>query len=251
MFIFNSKMKLTEVLTNLIDEAKPKKGIFDGLVIEDGGIKLWHFSNQKINGAIGINGKQGLQSKSEYMAWGRSRAFFYAAEDAIRFDTGVGSDYYYVCHIPVSKIYPVMENPNDYKVPSGSHQWESIYQQAVKDGYTAFIYNLGGNDEAPIVISFVPVKIDEAYKKAPGGGYMPMDKKLVDFPIGEYIENDGTKMYLMAKDGYPENIGNTYGSEKPRKQSYQANPAMYFDSIKLYPKYKDGEYAKSLKDYYA
>lgn len=251
MIIFNSYMKLTEVLTNLIDEAKPKKDIFGGLVIENGGVKLWHYSDKKITGAISVSGKQGLQSREEFKIWGRSRAFFYAAEDGISFDRGVSNTYLYICHIPVSKIYPVNENPNDYKVPSSEHYWESIYQQAIKDGYTAFIYNLGNDEKAPIVVSFVPVKIDEAYKPAPGGGYMPMDKKLADFPIGEYIDNDGTKMYLMAQDGYPENIGNTYGSEKPRKLPYQPSASLYYDSVKFYDQFKDSEYAKSAKLYSA
>ena len=56
-------MKLTEVLANIIDEAKPSKDLFNGLTIENGGVKLWNYSDKKItDGVIRPGMKQGIQS---------------------------------------------------------------------------------------------------------------------------------------------------------------------------------------------
>jgi hypothetical protein len=237
-------LKLTNILTEAKSDALTKK-LFSKLTIEGGAVKLYHYSANIIKDKnISITGKQGSQSNTEYKIWSRPRAFFYGREDGYIYDSGINTKYKYISHIPVDKIYPVAINPNNYKSTDGN-VFEAIYQQASSDGYTAFIYYLNKNPKCPIVVSMIDVKIDEAYVKTEFGVYVPITKKIKDFPIGEIVI-DGEKLYIMAKDGYLPSINNTYLSDNKNGSGFQR----YFDEFRkrdgrFYPEYKGTKWTKN------
>ena len=235
-------LKIGQILEEVKSESKSLEKFLSKLTIEGGKAKLWHYSSHRIeDGVIKIGGKQNLHSRGEYMAWGRSRSFFYGTEDGVAYDKGVSSDYLYICHIPVKKIYQIDINPNGYEAVEGKVNWESLYEQASNDGYIAFSYYLGGNENAPIVVCFKNLKIDEAYEHSKGGGWIPLGKEMQDYPVGIAML-DGENWYVMQKDGFMVDIANCYLSEDKDPEGYQR--PLYQDSykaIKFFPEYK-GKY---------
>jgi hypothetical protein len=122
-------------------------------------VKCYHYSGEDFDDYITTRGKRGFHSKNEYKVWGRSRVFFYLTESGISYDAGVSSDYKYISYIPKDKIYDINKNPDGYEFSS----LEEVYQRTSENGYTAWVYNLGKNPNAPIVVSFVDVKISEKF----------------------------------------------------------------------------------------
>jgi len=238
MRIHNYKSFLNEQLNVLL---KSK------LTIENGMVKLWHYTSANItDGIISINQPHGLHSMDEFRAWGRRRSFFYAIEDGYRFDKLPSIDYKYICYIPLEKIYDINYNPNNYK--EGTYEEE--YNQSSSDGFTAWTYYLGNNEEVPIVISFEDVKITEAYETAPGGGYREKDKEILDYKIGT-INIDGKEMIIMQKDGYIKTLTNTYLTEeedpKEAMSSYKISLQQYmWSDANISPEYIE-DYSKELK----
>jgi hypothetical protein len=178
---------------------------WNSLTIESGKVKLWHYSDKDITGnKISINKPRGLQSKVEFQAWARPRSFFYATEDGVYLDKNVPILYKYICYLDKNKIYDINENPHNYE---GS--FDEIYKKAYKDGYTAWIYNLGGKKNIPIVISFDDVFIADAYKKTLGGIYVPKDRKLEDYKIGK-LKINGELWYVLQKSDKIMSLNNCY-----------------------------------------
>lgn len=218
------------------------------LTVIDGKVRLWHYSQYKItDGFISVGGKQGLHSRGEYQAWGRSRAFFYATEGGISHDSGVSNTYMYVCEIPLDEIYDVGNDDRNY-----SGTWEEMYQKSIKDGYTAWIYNLGRKEAAPIVISFNDVPIVESYEQAPGGGYREMDKELIDYRIGT-INVDGDEFIVMQQDGYLKTLRNCYLTEEEdpmeAMESYKGRLEYYMrKNVKLDHEF-EGDYSNEIENY--
>jgi len=229
-------------LLNILEEAKSDSK----LTVEGGELKVWHYSNVEItDGVISTRGKQGSQSKGEFQVWGKERAFFYAVEGGGKYDKGISDKYMYIAHIPVDKIYNISKNPNGYE---GS--WGEMYAQSSKDGYTAWMYNLGANKKAPIVISFVDVPIDEAYGPAKGGGYQPLGKEDVDYIIGTIVKDD-EEWYIYQRDGYIKSLSNTYLSQEEdateASESYQEDlPVFMYKEANIAPKYVS-DYQKEIK----
>ncbi|CAG7579730.1 MAG: hypothetical protein SLAVMIC_00062 [uncultured marine phage] len=215
------------------------KNYLDNLTVIDGKVRLWHYSSHKIDDDfISTSGKQNLHSKNEYQAWGRSRSFFYATKDGISYDSGVSAENLYVCEIPLDKIYDINGNDRGY---SGS--WEEMYIQSRKDGYTAWIYNLGRKESAPIVISFTSVPIIESYEQAPGGGYREMNKEILDYRIGT-INVNGEEKIVMQKDGYKRTLTNTYLTTEPDPRKamkvYKSNLEYYMrKDVKIDPEFTE------------
>jgi len=179
--------------------------IEDKLIIIGNKVKLWHYTNVDItNGVIGIDNNANLHSINEFKAWSRRRAFFYVKEGGGSFDSVSSSVYKYIVYISLDKIYDINTNPNNY-----SGNFEELYKQCIKDGYTAWVYYLGNKKEAPIVVSFVAVPISESYKLAKGGGYIDTNHKVLDYPIGK-VEIDGEEWIVIQKDTFSENLINTY-----------------------------------------
>lgn len=227
-------MKIGKLFENVLNEASDEERIdklMAPLTIENGDIKLWHYSGTDIpDDFISIRGKQGLHSKSEFRSWGQSRAFFYGTEDGILHDTGVPNKFMYISHIPVDEVYPVMINPRGYEVGKGEHRWQSLYEQAKKDGYNAFIYNLGGKEGVPIIVSFVNLPIDEAYGRTKGGGWRSLDFKEMDYKVGEFVDEKDQKWNIMQKDGFKRTLTNTYLSlEDDPKEAMKSYKKPFYD----------------------
>lgn len=132
---------------------------WDLVEFRGGDVKCYHYSNKDFDDYITTRGERGFHSKNEYNVWGRSRAFFYLTESGISYDAGVSSDYKYISYISKDKIYDINKNPDGYEFSS----LEEAYQRTSENGYTAWVYNLGKNPNAPIVVSFVDVKISEKF----------------------------------------------------------------------------------------
>lgn len=239
MIILNYKSFLNEKL-NYSLESK--------LTIENGMVKLWHYSVHNItNGVVSIDQPNGLYSTSEFKAWGRKRAFFYGTEDGYAFDKLPSTNYKYICYIPLEKIYDINYNPNNYTEVT----YEEEYIESSEDGYTAWSYYLGNNEEVPIVISFKDVTISESYEKSPGGLYIEKDKELLDYKIGN-INVNGVDMIIMQKDGYIKNLTNTYLTEedepKEAMSSYKGTLHQYmWSDVNILPEYIE-DYSKELKE---
>lgn len=240
-------LKIGKILESLISESKKDikiKKLLSPLKIENGNVKLWHYSKKLIeDDFISTRGEQGLHSRNEFKTWGKSRAFFYGTKNGVGHDRGVPRDYMYIAHMPIDDIYPIMINPNEYKVPKGEHFWQSMYEQASKDGYKAFIYNLGGEEGVPIIVSFVDVPIDEKYVLTSGGKYKNLDEKQIDYPIGKFIDEDGVEWTIMQKDGYKRSLINTYltqeDSPEEAMDSYKRQFHVYeWKNADLFPKYE-------------
>lgn len=239
-----------DVIKEATDEAKLEE-LFAPLTVENGMVKLWHYSNKLIeDDFISTRGSQGLHSRSEFRAWGKARAFFYGTKDGIKHDRGVSSDYMYTAHLPLKELYPVMINPNDYKVPKGEHYWQSIYEQATQDGYNAFIYNLGAMKGVPIIVSFVDVPIDEKYARSPEG-YRNVEDKIIDYPIGTFTDEQGEEWIIMQRDNYIKTLNNTYLTKETDPEeamdSYKKDFHVYqWKHANLFPKY-ESDYLRDLK----
>lgn len=248
-------IKIGKIFETVLNEAKNDaliKALFEPLTIEDGNIKLWHYSGNLIeDDYVSTGGPQGTHSKSEFRAWGKSRSFFYGIEGGPAHDSGVPTRFKYICHIPMKYVYPVMINPNKYEVPSGQHYWQSMYEQATADGYKAFIYNLGGKAGVPIIVAFVDIPIDEKFGPASGGGYRNLAEKEVDYPIGTF-EEGGETWTIMQQDGYIKSLNNTYltQEEDPEEAmtSYKKPFHVYqWKGANLFPEY-ESDYLMDLKN---
>jgi len=232
--------KIKDILLEVESENSQWNEMKSKFEIENGNVKLYHYSSTKItNGAISISGSQNLHSRAEYQTWGRSRAFFYAGKTGINADKGVSTQYLYICHIPLAEIYPIAINPNGYKPQPGKVSWESYYEQAADDGYTAFAYYLGGKENVPIIVSFKSLKIDEAYEQSPGGGYKKIGEKFQDYPVGT-VKIDGSNWYIIQKDGYVNDLSNTYLSKSKKGGDYQKPFDQYqWKLANLSPEFKE------------
>lgn len=233
-------LKINEILLEVKNEATEWNKMKSQFTIENGMVKLWHYSSHKISdGVIKIGGKQNLHSRGEYQAWGRSRAFFYATEDGVNYDKGVPNTYLYICHIPVTEIYPIDINPNEYQEQKNKVSWESYYEQATEDGYTAFAYYLNKNKNVPIIITFKALKIDKAYAKSTyGDSYMPLGEKSKDYAIGQ-VNIDGDNWFIIQRNNLSPDMLNTYLSQSKKGGEYQKPFDQYqWKLAKIYPEYQ-------------
>lgn len=212
-----------------------------GFDIQDDKVKVYHYSSKHItDDFLKINTISGLHSREEFRSWSRPRLFFYGKENGYLYDKGVPTSYLYICHIPYNQIYPINENPNNFKKLEGIPYVESIYQQSIREGYTAFCYYLNNNPRVPIVVSFEDVKITDSYKSNNSGNYIPLNRELIDYPIGE-INIDGEEWYIIQKSELSKDISNTYLSkEKDSKGGYR-KPFPYYlmKNSKIYDNYKN------------
>jgi hypothetical protein len=226
------------------------KNFIKSLTVEDGMVKLYHYSDKKIDsGFISVNKPYNVHSKNEFTVWGKSRSFFYVNEDGYRYDKGIKPKFLYVCYIPVTDIYPINDNPYKYKkFESDLNQYDSYFKQSWNDGFTAWGYFLGGNKKAPIVVSFIDLPISESYKFSKGGLKIPMEDEDLDYRIGSILIGD-EKYFVMQKGGYPINLLNCYLTDEknPKKamRGYQKTLEVYmWDDLII-----DDEYVKDyLKD---
>lgn len=214
------------------------------LNIVDGKVKLYHYSQHKIETEfITPKGIQNLHSRSEFKAWGQSRSFFYTSESGVVFDKGVSSDYKYVCFIPLNEIYMIDINPLNYLGTLSEK-----YLLSKKDGYTAWMYHLSGDETYPlIVVSFEPVKILNSYKLT-NKGYILLNEKLDDFIIGE-LEN----YYVVQNKENIDNLLNCYLKNIDDENDINKLENYQWRYIKLYPEFKDSIFKnqidKAIEDY--
>ena len=157
------------------------------LTVEDGMLKVWHYSNTDItDGYISPGKSQNRHSGNEYKTWGKSRAFFYGTPGGYKDDSiGMSHDYTYTCLIPLIEIYDKGSNPDGFEPTGNDSYYNELYEFTKERGYTAWMYNLGGKSDNPIIISFIDVEISEAYRKSKGGFQVKKDEALKDYKIGE------------------------------------------------------------------
>lgn len=182
----NRIKKLYSILTEK-ETAKIKRS---QLTVEDGKLKLWHYSNKDFDSTIRIDLPPNLHSVNEFKAWGKGRSFFYATEHGYESDVAFNKDYLYICHIDMDKVYDINKNPNNYPEEEGYNFFESLLNHSINDGYTAWIYNLDKNDRSPIVVSFVDVPITEKLKWSNRGEYLPTDQETEDEKVGTIMIDD-------------------------------------------------------------
>jgi len=229
--------KISQLFEEIVNKEMEWKEMLSKMVIENGNVKLFHYSSNKITDEyLSVRSKQNLWSKGEYQAWGRSRLFFYCREDGVNYDKGVPTDYKYICYIPLKEIYPININPNEYKSEKDKSTWESLYEQASNDGYTAFAYYYSNNKNVPIVISFKDVKISEGLELR-GGGYFKIGEEVPNIIIGEY--NDSRKHYYVVQKGdLPKTLNNCYLVEDKTDLNNKIRLEVYqYKYITLYEQY--------------
>lgn len=143
-----------------------RESVVDKLETNGKYVILYHYSPTNIKGNyLKVKNKPGLQSSAEFKSWGKERLFFYTKKRDYIYDKGISTDYLYVCRIEKNKIYPINENPNKYKkINQNTHILDSYYKQSKKDGFTAWVYPLGGNKKVQLVVSFEDVEIIEKIK---------------------------------------------------------------------------------------
>jgi hypothetical protein len=237
-------MKLLQIYETILKETNISEDISTKLNVEGNSALLYHYSNQLIeDDYLKVRSKQQAHSASEYRAWGRGRLFFYGKKDGVNYDKGVSSQYLYLTKIPLKKIYDINKNPNNYEPEEGVTEYESLFEQSFKDGYTAWFYYLGGNKKVPIVVSFVDVPILKKLKKNPSGEYVDVGEEQIDFPIGT-IEIDGEKWIIMQQFGYLARLNNTYltQEEDPKEamESYKRPFYQYeWKGVKLFDEFKN------------
>lgn len=228
------------------------KNFIKSLTVENGMVKLYHYSDKKItSGFISVNKPYNVHSQNEFTAWGKSRSFFYVNEDGYRYDKGIKPKFLYVCYIPVTDIYPINDNPYKYeKFESDLNQYDSYFKQSWDDGFTAWGYFLGGNKKAPIIVSFIDLPISESYKFSKGGLKVPMEDEELDYRIGSILIGD-EKYFVMQKGGYPLTLLNCYLTDErnPKKamKSYQKTLEVYMWDDLLIDKEFIRDYIKDLK----
>jgi len=228
------------------------KNFLSYLTVENGMVKLYHYSSTKINnGIISVNKPYGLQSKNEFRAWGKSRSFFYANEDGYKWDKGISTNYLYICYIPINDIYPINENPYKYEKNEGDlNIFDSFFKQSWEDGFTAWGYFLDNNKKAPIIISFIDIPISESYKISKGGLRVPIDSDELDFRIGSILIGN-EKYFVMQKSGYPLSLLNCYLTDEknPKKamKGYQKTLEVFmWDDLNIDKQFIQ-DYVKDLK----
>lgn len=233
-------ISLTEIFNSIITERKLEvdKKL---LTIERGKIKLWHYSDKEITDNIVPKSPSGAHSKDDRAEWSKPRAYFYATEAGVDFDKGVPKTYKYICYIDKKKVYDPNKNPEGY-----TGDFDEKLKQMYDDGYTAWIFNLGGNPKVPIVASFEEVPISESFVQQGGiDSYVP-NRELVDYKVGE-IEIDGKLWYVVQEDGAIQSLANCYlrdpdewGTNSRYKKPL---PEYLFKYVKIDKKYK-GLYKK-------
>lgn len=215
------------------------------LTIEDNMVKVWHYSNKKIeDGVISINTSANQYSRREYKTWGKDRSFFYCTESGYIHDNiGRGHEYFYVGYIPLNEIYDMNNNPENYEHEPGEVFENGLLEFTRDLGYTAWIYNLSGNPKAPIIISFVDVEISEAYRKT-GRGYIDMDENTEDYKIGEitYRERGARKAKtwdVMQPGEKLVALGNTYLKRGKDVKTHFGGETYLHGGIKFLPEYEN------------
>ena len=171
-------------MANLLKEELEKKVYpvnWDLIDFENGEVKCYHYSDKSFDDYVKKSGQRGLQSRYEFKEWGRSRSFFYLTEGGISKDKGISNRYKYISYIPINEIYDINKNSNNYD-KSGS--WENLYKQTSEDGYSAWVYNLGGYENVPILTSFKDVPISEKYTMLKSGMYKLEGEELEDEVVG-------------------------------------------------------------------
>jgi len=228
------------------------KNFLKSLTVENGMVKLYHYSDKKIDsGFIQVNKPYNIHSKNEFRIWGKSRSFFYCNEDGYKFDKGVNTNYLYICYIPINDIYPINDNPYKYKkLDDDYNSFDSYFKQSWDDGFTAWGYFLGGNKNAPIIISFIDLPISESFKISKGGLRIPMDETELDYVIGDILIGE-EKYFVIQKGGYPTTLLNCYLSDekniKKVMKGYQKTLEVYmWDDLSLKEEFI-GDYIKDLK----
>ena len=232
---------MKDLIRKLIKEELEKKVYpvnWDLIDFENGKVKCYHYSSKSFDGSVKVNGVRGRHSKEEFKTWGRSRSFFYLTEGGIYFDKGISNTYKYISYIPINEIYDIVSNSNNYD-KSGS--WENLYKQTSEDGYSAWVYNLGGYENVPILTSFKDVPISEKYMMLKSGMYKLEGEELEDEVVGTIFKN-GREMLVLQKQYYPIHVTNLYAiypkdiDEKYRYESpiydYQVRDIEFKDEFK-------------------
>jgi hypothetical protein len=232
---------MRHIIKKILKEELKKKVYpvnWDLIDFENGEVKCYHYSSKSFEDVVKVSGVRGKHSKEEFSTWGRSRSFFYLTEGGIYFDRGVGNLYKYVSYVPVNEIYDITSNSNNYDMSMG---WDSLYQQTSVDGYSAWVYNLGGKSNVPILVSFKPVPISEKYEKTLSGSYRIVGEDLKDVVVGN-INKEGEDLLVLQRSDRPVNVGNLYGiypkdiDEKYRYESpiydYQIRDIEFKDEFK-------------------
>jgi hypothetical protein len=215
------------------------------LTIENGMIKLWHYSNNKIeNGVVSINTSANNHSYREYKSWGKARSFFYATAGGYLSDgIGRGHDYIYTCYIPLKEIYDINDNPDGYKHKSGEMFENSLLEFTRDRGYTSWVYNLGGQSKVPIIVSFIDVEISHAQKKT-GRGYVDMDEDMTDYKIGEISfrqrgERKDKTWDVIQNGENLKSLTNTYLKRGRDVQKHFGSSSYLHHLIKFLPEYEN------------
>ena len=226
------------------------KGVVDEslLTIEEKGVKLWHYSNVDIKDShIKPGLTQQMHSRSEFKAWGKSRAFFYTHPGGYKGDSIVmNHKFTYICHIPYAEIYDKSLNKDGFEPNEGNHLLNSYYDFTKYGGYTAWSYNLYGDVNNPIVVSFIPVEISESYTTSEGGLKIERDEVIDDYKIGtitykELGDRAEKKWDIYQNGGYLKTLTNTYlKSGGERKNGFGGSTYLH-DKVELLPEFK-GDY---------
>lgn len=230
---------MKHIIKKILKEELEKKVYpvnWDIIDFKDGSVKCYHYSDKSFDDYVKISGQRGTQSKSEFKEWGRSRSFFYLTEGGLSKDKGISNRYKYISYIPINEIYDINKNSNNYDKSGG---WENIYRQTSEDGYSAWVYNLGGYENAPILISFKDVPISEKYMMLESGMYKLEGEELEDEVVGTILKN-GREMLVLQKQYYPTHVTNLFAilpNDLNKKIRYES-PIEHFEVKDI--KFKDG-----------
>ena len=225
--------------TNFLTESKIAPVNWDLLTIENGKIKVWHYSNNDIkNGFIKVGVRANIYSVSEFRAWGKPRVFFYATENGSLYDSIGNKKYKYISYIDVNKVYDINKNPKNYEVENYTNWYDAMLEKTKSGGFNSWIYNLAGNKNAPIIISFDDVKISESYVfDEEVGEYIPKDKKFKDYKVGKIkIDNEVWDVYQNSKR--PKSFNNLYGKQMGSDYKKEIH-SFQFKDIKFSSKYQN------------
>ena len=232
---------MRHIIKKILKEELKKKVYpvnWDLINISNGEVECYHYSNKDFDDFIKVTGIRGKHSKAEFAEWRRSRSFFYLTEGGVYSDKGVGSTYKYISYVPLNEIYDITKNSNGYDISKG---WDYLYQQTSEDGYSAWVYNLAGNSNVPLMVSFLDLPIVKKYIKTNYGGYKQVGVELSDVVVGN-INKGGKDLLVLQRSDRPVNVGNLYGiypkdiDEKYRYESpiydYQIRDIEFKDEFK-------------------
>ena len=229
---------MRHIIKKILKEELKKKVYpvnWDLINISNGEVECYHYSNEDFDGVVKTTGSMNLYSKSEFKEWGKSRSFFYLTEGGVYKDKGVGRLYKYKFHIPLNEIYDINKNSNNYNI---NGNWGNIYSQISNDGYSAWVYNLGGKENTPILVSFKSVPITEKYELISSGVYKLSGEELEDEVVG-VISKRGHHMLVLQKPYYPINSANLFAilpKDLNKKLRYES-PIEFFEVNDI--KFKD------------